>query len=440
MYFLITLLCLACVTLVAWGFTGRNRCLRFSSLMGASVAGFIVPQVIGLNNAQILPEGALEMFAIMAVLCMVAAFVGDQWGYQHPGSNLRLLGDFDERRVIEAALILNSVAIIAATLIYVMYGEEIARRSQLEGGASGPITIAIFFGSVLRYGFALAMLLFWKRQSALSLFLILIGVVNYLFLVVIQARRGPAMEFAFIVLITYALARHKAMPAWIITILFVGGTLWSSAITEFRDNDDSKGIVEKVETADYLKSFMVVLDQGGLEVRNGAEVISTCDSTDGFEFGKLHWNRFVHGYFPGQVFGYETKQELKFEIEDIAELANRRRGTVGVASTGMADCFTSFWYFGCAKYLVIGFVMGRWYRRAFQGDLAAQLSYASLMSAALHTISHGTTWLMNEYIHLAIFSYPMLYWARKPAQRAAGLLARRRRAASEPAGLASNVR
>jgi hypothetical protein len=36
------------------------------------------------------------------------------------------------------------------------------------------------------------------------------------------------------------------------------------------------------------------------------------------------------------------------------------------------------------------------------------------MSAALHTISHGTYWLLNEYIHMALFSYPVLYWARKP--------------------------
>jgi hypothetical protein len=82
----------------------------------------------------------------------------------------------------------------------------------------------------------------------------------------------------------------------------------------------------------------------------------------------------------------------------------------------MADCFASFGYLGCLKYVVIGFIMGRWYRRAFRGDLAAQLAYSTLMSAALHTVSHGTVWFVNEYIHMAIFSYPVLHWARKPAQ------------------------
>ena len=94
---------------------------------------------------------------------------------------------------------------------------------------------------------------------------------------------------------------------------------------------------------------------------------------------------------------------------------NKQRGTVGIADTGMADCYSSFGYLGCLKYLVIGFVMGRWYRRAFDGDLAAQLAYSTLITGALHTISHGTSWLLNDFIHLAIFSYPLMYWARKPA-------------------------
>jgi hypothetical protein len=70
--------------------------------------------------------------------------------------------------------------------------------------------------------------------------------------------------------------------------------------------------------------------------------------------------------------------------------------------------------------------MGRWYRRAFQGDLASQLAYSTLISAALHTVSHSTTWILNEYIHMAVFSYPLLYWARKPAVAAARPAAPRR--------------
>jgi hypothetical protein len=269
--------------------------------------------------------------------------------------------------------------------------------------------------------------------------MVLFGLSNYFQIILTHARRGPAIELVFIVLLTFAMAKRKKIPAAAITILFVIGTLWSTNIEHFRHED--MDMVEKVETADYLKKFSDVLERGGLEVQNGAEVIWATHEKESYEFGAIHWNRLVHAYFPGQIFGRDTKQRLKLDLEELAEQANIRRGTVGVTSTGMADCFTSFGYFGCLKYFVIGAVMGRWFRRAFAGDLAAQLAYSTLISAALHTISHGTGWLLNESIHMAIFSYPLLYWARKPAGPVIAQFVRRKStAAPPPRGLASEFR
>jgi hypothetical protein len=428
MLLLLILLCLSCVALIGWGFTGPNRCLRFASLIGASVAGFILPQVFGAFNSGRLHnfDGGLEMFVLMAVLCMAMALAGDLWGYNRSHGKLRRLADYDWRRVTEAALILNAVAIFAALMNVVVFNEEIARRTHFVGGMSGAGVAVLFFATVHRYGFALALLLYWERRSILSLAMVLFGAVNYLYIIFALSRRGPAIEFVFILLITYALGRRKHIPALLIALLFVVGTFWSTAIAEFRTRGEFSvsETMDKFETADFIGSFTNVIEHGGLEVANGVEVITTTYENQAYEYGKLHWNRLVHAYFPAQIFGAETKQGLKFDLDDIAEQANLRRGTLGATPTGMADCFTSFGFFGCLKYLAIGFVMGRWYRRAFQGDLAAQLAFSTLMSGALHTISHGTAWLLNEYIHFALFSYPVLYWARKPARMTGGLARR----------------
>ncbi len=415
MLLLLILLCLACVALVGWGFTGPNHCLRFASLLGASVAGFILPQVFGEFNTGRLSnfDGGLEMLVIMTLLCMAAALVGDIWGYHRSGKRLRPLAAYDWRRVTEAALILNIIAILAGLMSSVIFREEIAQRTRYLGGMSGAGVIVLFFSTVHRYGFALAMLLYWERRSILALAMGLFGAGNYVYTIVIMARRGPAIEFVFILIITYALGRRKQIPAIFITIFFVVGTFWSTAIAEFRGHND---FTDKLETANFVGDFLNVIDQGGLEVENGVEVIWITFTNGSYEYGKLHWNRLVHAYFPGQIFGADTKKDLQFKIDDLAEEANLHRGTLGATPTAMADCFTSFGFFGCLKYLVIGFVMGRWYRRAFRGDLASQLAFSTMMSAALHTISHGTAWLLNEYLHLALFSYPVLYWARKPAR------------------------
>src|SRR4051812_38856623 len=160
MIILIVALCLVCVAVIAWGFTGVNRSLRFGCLFAMSTAGFIVPQVIGLNNQgeKVLPEGALEMFTVMAISCMVCAMMGDLWGYRHPGGNVRRMADYDERRVTEAALIMVSFTLLVSFLSQVMYADEIQRRTTFEGGMSGAGVIVIFFTAVHRYAFTLALL------------------------------------------------------------------------------------------------------------------------------------------------------------------------------------------------------------------------------------------------------------------------------------------
>jgi hypothetical protein len=443
MLLLLILLCLACVALVGWGFTGPNRCLRYASLLGASMAGFVVPQVIGAYNSGRLHDldGALEMFTVMALLCMFAAVLGDFLGYRQPGRRIYRLDAYDWRRVTEAALIFNVVAILAAVFSQFVFAEEIGKRTSMVGGMSGATVIVLFFAIVHRYGFALALILYWKGRSILSLAMVLFGAANYIVVILFMARRGPAIEFVFICILTYALAKGKRIPALFITLLFIAGTFWSTAIGELRGREDL-GTLEKIESADYVRAIQEVLDHGGLEVENGCDVIWTTYKEGSYEFGKLHWNKLVHAYFPGQVFGRELKQDLKFAIEDISEEANRRRGTLGATQMGMADCFTSFGYFGCIKFTLIGFVMGRWYRRALKGDLPAQLAYSTLITSALHTISHGTYWLLNEYIHMAIFSYPVLYWARKPS-RVIDAMYRQRpitAGAEPPVGVAGGLR
>jgi hypothetical protein len=428
--------------MIGWGFTGPNRSLRYPTLMGLSVSGFVLPQVVGAFNnvdSNTAYQEGLWMFILMAVLCMAAAWAGEQFGFRRPGKRLTRLADFDPRRILEAALILNFISVGTVLLARFVFSDEIAAHTTTEGGMSGAAVIVIFFAAVQRYGFALALLLYWQRRSALALAMGLLGAFNYVATIVFMARRGPAIEFMFIVLITYAFGRRRQIPAFLVTFLFIGGTLWNTAIGEFRNFKDDRSFFEKMETADYWRSFQETLDRGGLEVLNACDVIATTYEQGSYEYGKLHWNKLVHAYFPGQIFGYDRKNALKFDIEDIAVEANRRRGTTGATETGMADCFSSFGFFGCVKYLVIGFVMGRWARRSFQGHLPSQLAYSTLMSSALHTVSHGTPWLINDYIHMAIFSYPVLYWARKPAAAIAARAARRPRAGpAEPSfGIAS---
>src|SRR5262249_4916466 len=160
-------------------------------------------------------------------------------GYRHPGGPIRPMAGYEERRVTEAAMIMMCLTLLTTYVSQVLYADEIRRRTTtVGGGMSGAMVIVIFFGTVHRYGSALALLLYWRRQSFVTLMMVLFGVFNYVTMTLFQARRGPAIEFAFIVLLTFAMVRRKQIPAVLIAILFIGGTLWSTAIGEFREHED----------------------------------------------------------------------------------------------------------------------------------------------------------------------------------------------------------
>lgn len=414
MVMLLILLSLGCAGVLTWGFTGYNRCLRYSFLLSASIVGFAFPQLYGLFNSHKVPEEALEITTFMFLLVLICAVIGDEWAFRHPWRDIRRYSEYDPKKIQEAALALMCINGFV-WLISIIFADEIARRTS-DTGSSGAIVIVYFFGTVQRYGYALALLIFWKTRSKLAMSLAIFGAINYLSAILIHSRRGPAMEFVFITIITYALAKKRKIPAILLAVIFMGGSLWSTAIGHFRANQNAD-FFSKLETANFIEEFERVFENGGWEVRLGAETIAEISETGDYEYGKIHWNKLVHGYFPGQIFGHEIKEGLKFDIPDIGVRNATRYGVFGATSTGVADCYTSFGIFGCLKFMVIGIVMGRWYRRAVQGDLAGQLAYSTLMTAALHTISHGTYWLLNEWIHMAVFSYPLLYWAQKPRQK-----------------------
>ena len=134
----------------------------------------------------------------MAILCMGCAIIGDLLGYRRRGKHVRTLLDYDERRIMEAALILNCVAFLASIWIQVVFREEIERSMHNPGAMSGPMTIAIFFAAVHRYGFALAMLIYWRRRTGMAPGHDLHRRGHLRQRNLFGTRRGPAMELIFI--------------------------------------------------------------------------------------------------------------------------------------------------------------------------------------------------------------------------------------------------
>ena len=208
------------------------------------------------------------------------------------------------------------------------------------------------------------------------------------------------------------MARRVVVPAWVLAVIFVVGTIWANGVGQLRGKDDS--FMERLELADLVESLQRILENGGPELTNAAMHIWCAEQQSEFDFGAVHWNDLVHAYFPGQLFGYDLKYQLRFSLRNLPLETMNYKGPLGSTVTGLADAFESFWWLGCLKFGLIGYVMGRWYNRAARGDFWSQLAYMAMMSPALHTITHHTTWLLISYMQMLIFAWPGLAWARLP--------------------------
>jgi hypothetical protein len=411
-WILVTLL----VGLIAWGVTDSRRLYRFIVLFSVSFAGFVVPQLNGLANdttsrlAQILPEGSLDQITLICIMCVIGTWLGDNRGTHHPGSaRMFTIGDYDDNRLVRVA-----VALTLAGVVITQVGINVLDRDYMENLGTqwtGPVTIIMFFQSMQKYGLAMSILVYLKNRSPAAVLCIVFNVLTNLISFAVVSRRGAMADTVFMVLLGLYFGRRLVLPAWLLGVLFVFGTLWSHAIGEVRGQTDLD-FWEKLTNIDFVGSFGYTWNNGGDELANAAIICWSVEELNEYDFGKVHWNQLVHAYFPGQIFGHDLKKAIKFEERDVAFEARGYKPAIGTTLTGMSDAFRSFWYFGCLKYYLIGYVMGRWWNRGNRGDLRSQLAYVSLMGTALHTITHGTWWLLNGYLHMVIFAYPCLYWSR----------------------------
>ncbi|MBX7102698.1 MAG: hypothetical protein K1X57_01360 [Gemmataceae bacterium] len=416
----ILLIILSCVLVAIFGWAALNPSwiYRFTTMFAAAFAGFALPQLIGLSNetsvlaTNVLPEGSLDIVILVSILCLFAVILGDIRGVNHPG-NKPIVGydQYDPIRLIRVAVGLTVSGFIIFQIGYSMLDREYLEN--LSTQTSGPITLLYFFQMMQRYGLALSVLCYFRYRSPVALMAVIAVVASQFVSFLFTARRGTTADLVFILILGTYFGRRLVLPAWLLGLVFVVGTITSNSIGSFRGKSDLS-FLERFERAEILTQFGWTLENGGHELVNAA-VISWCVEWEGdYDYGTYYWTQLVHAYFPGQIFGYDLKRMLMLPARDHALEVLGFRGPPGATCTGMCDAFRSFWYFGCIKFFVIAYVMGRWWYRANKGDLWSQLAYTSLMVSALHTVSHGTHWILNSYLHMFIFSYFPMYWCRVP--------------------------
>ncbi len=414
---LLLLLLFVCIGCGLQGMARAERVYEPLLPMASVFIGFVWIQLHGLwRNEWSLPHGSLSKTCFMALLCILAFW----WGYSRRVRPLRMLsGEYDTRRLLLASLCLTLFGAVFFFLISRL-PEEMVNASQWSG-----LAVAYrFFAQTVGYGFAIACLLWARFRSRPALVVAIAGGGLYLDRIVLAGRRADAAEFFFIIVLALMFGRGWRIPRLGMLLVMIFMVLGMNSTGQYRTLAEEARWYSPlmVGSINFVKNMEDIFWNGGEEMKNALYIVNAYDETGDFDYGASYWNQFIFNYVPAQLVGAEAKTGLQIEKPDLAAKVFGHRASTGSTMTGLADSFGSFWYFGAFNFAIVGFVLRKIWNAAKYGSMAAQLLYMLLITKALHVITHHTDWFFFPWIHMAIFFFPFLFWARLPARLVGGNL------------------
>jgi hypothetical protein len=171
-----------------------------------------------------------------------------------------------------------------------------------------------------------------------------------------------------------------------------------------------------VRRIDVVENFRRYLTEPSvLELRNAAFII---DSTINFGLGTAYWDQLVFRFVPAQILGRSFKEGLMFRTSDERlrqEMASKAyRIMPGSTTTGMADSFREFGYFGALFFAVLAVVFkSLWRASLYRNAIFAQLLYIQISTSAMRAITHQTVDFLPGVVYNLIFLGLAALYARQ---------------------------
>lgn len=399
------------LVMLASGMLRRGAPYEYPFLAGATLFGFILPQLPGLALDPYLADGAVTKTALFAAPCMLALMAGWRIGRSAP---LRALDwTFEERALLVAAALMSLIGAFFYWMI-TRLPPELTEATLW----SGPGTIYIFFAKTLTYGLAVAVLCMVRRPSWAAAAIIGFCLIFILDRVVLHGRRAEAVDLVMILLLALWFQRRVAIARPLMLALVVAGALAVNSTGDYRSlarsSDGPRW--EQLTEIDAVGNFRRLMETGGEEMRNAAAMVDHIAHTHEFDYGIFHWNEIVFGFVPAQIVGRGVKEALY--LPPPSPYPHNYVPLTGTTWTGFADAFRSFWYFGALKFFLIALVLGRIFAAAMRGSTLWQIVAMLSAGPAMHVITHHTQFLPTAWLHMTLFLIPFLALARTHPRRA----------------------
>ncbi len=412
------------VVMVIYYLSSKGRFYQFPFWAGMIALGWFFPQAVGgYFNYGEFPSNAYSDGMFFAALCMASLWGGFEYAVKRvPSTKISWLGaPFNPQKLYYAGAALCLFGFFFQWKLWSL-PEEMLAQSQWTGAT----VKYLFLASVFKMGF-IALWLLYLSQPRLVAPRLLIFIIPCMLLffeaALFRGRRAGMMDLVSYLFVCLWFVRRISLPRWFLNLGLSLGLILINSVQTYRLILMNKEMplserLSEAAGADYLETSKGKWQDSGPEFKNYIYYRQIHADTGVYDFGIVHWNRFVSNYVPAQLIGKELKKKLKLTPTDldIKLLVEERYGhtfKLGTTSTGFKDAFGSFGWFGGIKFLLIGLLMGTLYRHAMSGAFLGQLLYVYLLTKGMQCVSHGTNdILVRVWVYFFVLGYPILAWAK----------------------------
>lgn len=403
----LAILIFVCAGLIIWGVSRRERMLQFPALVGWTISLLIIPQFFALLATENrLPDDSLQKVILMTIFCVVMTAAGYAVYSKSPSESG---WSYNVNRLMAGNAILVVIGIAAMIMLSRL------PKAMLETAWEGLPVRYLFFAGGIKYSFALSLILYTRYRYKIALFMMMPGLYEAVMSTLIGRRTSAAILF-FTILCAFWFNRKKTVPQYIMVIGIIVFSIFVYSIGEYRTvarSDDYVGSLKKMEMKNPTQTDSLV-NGVAIEMENAANIIEAVDRSGKHDMGMLLYNTVIASYVPRQLVGREMKESLMLPsgmLENTYEQCHYRL-PVGSCTTGIAEAYYCFSFFGSFLFFIMGFVMRKLWEGSVRGNIVYQLLYISILIYAIGVYNGLLGAFISPWIHMLIFLGPIIIWAK----------------------------
>ena len=395
------------------GFRETGGIYQFSFLAAAVFAGFVLPQLIGLQGAYGLPKGGWNFVVALVIASLVMCYVGSRLPSGVPA---RPFHDYDHSRLFWISL---GFTLISAAAYIILGG--LPKEQLMQTRWSGAPVAYLFFAKLAVFGLAISLLQYFRTGQLRWLVVLSVPTVIYLHRIIFLARREDAVEAVMVLLLAYWFARGKAIRPSFFVAAIVAASVIIPSIGDYRGlmspyGSSQPGAVRTIDRKSIEKNFDELFEKGGSEMKNAIFYISFMRKHETPNWGLAYYNEMVRRFVPAQLLGDKTKTALLVDLGSPIQRMINYRPTGGSTLTGFVDSYAAFGMLAPIAFMIIAWHLRRLYDWARRGSMLHQIMYMTLINDGMQAITHNTSWYLGSLVYTAIFLLPVMRWARTAQQ------------------------